>query len=42
MLFRSKMIHGWLAARGDLDNPEVVKEYEKGYQTILDFLKKNL
>lgn len=37
-----KMIHGWLAARGDLDNPEVVKEYEKGYQTILDFLKKNL
>ncbi|KFX97198.1 hypothetical protein O988_04970 [Pseudogymnoascus sp. VKM F-3808] len=37
-----KMIHGWMAARGDLDNPEVVKEYENGYQTVLGFLKKNL
>lgn len=37
-----KMIHGWMAARGDLDNPDVVKEYEKGYQTVLNFIKKNL
>lgn len=37
-----KMIHGWMAARGDLDDPAVVKEYEKGYQTVLAFLKKNL
>jgi hypothetical protein len=37
-----KMIHGWMAARGDLDNPEVVKEYENGYQTVLNFIKKNL
>lgn len=37
-----KMIHGWMAARGDLDDPAVVKEYEKGYQTVLSFLKKNL
>lgn len=37
-----KMIHGWMAARGDLDDPAVVKEYERGYETVLSFLKKNL
>jgi hypothetical protein len=37
-----KMIQGWLAARGDLDNPEAVKEYKRGYHTILSFLKKHL
>lgn len=36
------MIHGWMAARGDLDDPAVVKEYERGYQTVLNFVKKNL
>ncbi|KFY69459.1 hypothetical protein V496_00228 [Pseudogymnoascus sp. VKM F-4515 (FW-2607)] len=37
-----KMIHGWMAARGDLDDPAVVKEYENGYKTVLDFMQKHL
>lgn len=35
------MIHGWMAARGDLDDPVVVKEYERGYRIVLEFLEKN-
>lgn len=31
-------IHGWMAARGDLHNKDVVSDYEKGYKTVLDFL----
>ncbi|KAJ5887410.1 hypothetical protein N7495_007451 [Penicillium taxi] len=34
----STQIHGWMAARSDLENPEVRKEYERGYKTVLDFL----
>lgn len=34
-------IHGWMAARGDLD-PEVKKEYERGYQVVLEFFHANL
>lgn len=30
-------IHGWMAARGDLENEEVRKEYERGYQLALSF-----
>lgn len=30
-------IHGWMAARSNLDDPEVKKEYERGYQTVLSF-----
>lgn len=30
-------IHGWMAARSDLEDPEVRKEYERGYQTVLEF-----
>ncbi|KAJ5283087.1 hypothetical protein N7505_001067 [Penicillium chrysogenum] len=30
-------IHGWMAARSDLENPEVRKEYERGYKTVLEF-----
>ncbi|KAK2746491.1 hypothetical protein FQN57_003117 [Myotisia sp. PD_48] len=33
----STMIHGWLAARGDLKDPEVVKEYENGYKVVVQF-----
>jgi len=33
----STQIHGWMAARSDLEDPEVVKEYERGYKTVLDF-----
>lgn len=35
-------IHGWMAARSDLDDPKVLKEYERGYQTVLEFLAKHL
>ncbi|KAG0157351.1 hypothetical protein PDIDSM_4536 [Penicillium digitatum] len=30
-------IHGWMAARSDLESPEVRKEYERGYKTVLEF-----
>ncbi len=35
-------VHGWMAARGDLKNERVKKEYERGYQTLLDFYHKHL
>ncbi|OAX81741.1 hypothetical protein ACJ72_03911 [Emergomyces africanus] len=35
-------IHGWMAARGDLENPEVRKEYENGYKTVLGFLNEHM
>lgn len=35
-------IHGWMAARGDLEDPAVVKEYERGYKILLDFFGRNL
>ncbi|KAL2375152.1 hypothetical protein RJ035_003746 [Blastomyces gilchristii] len=38
----STQIHGWMAARGDLDNPEVRKEYENGYKTVLGFLNEHM
>ncbi|KAL9122896.1 MAG: hypothetical protein Q9187_000547 [Circinaria calcarea] len=31
-------VHGWMAARGDLQNPRNKAEYERGYQTLLEFL----
>ncbi|KAH8431651.1 dienelactone hydrolase family protein [Aspergillus melleus] len=34
----TSQIHGWMAARSDLENDEVRKEYERGYRTALDFL----
>lgn len=30
-------IHGWMAARSNLEDPEVRKEYERGYKAVLDF-----
>lgn len=33
----STQIHGWMAARANLDDPEVRKEYERGYQAALTF-----
>ena len=35
-------IHGWMAARSDLDDPKVLKEYERGYKTVLEFLANHL
>jgi dienelactone hydrolase len=31
-------IHGWMAARGDLSNDKVRKEYENGYKAVVEFL----
>ncbi|KAK8075078.1 hypothetical protein PG997_009741 [Apiospora hydei] len=35
-------IHGWMAARSDLENSRVKEEYVRGYKTVLEFLQKNL
>ncbi|KAL1960469.1 hypothetical protein VTO42DRAFT_7768 [Malbranchea cinnamomea] len=35
-------IHGWMAARGDLSDPEVRKQYEHGYKTVLGFFREHL
>jgi len=35
-------IHGWMAARSDLDDPRVKSEYERGYKTLLEFFAKYL
>ena len=33
-----KQIHGFMAARGDLEDSAVLEDYRNGYQTILEFL----
>lgn len=35
-------IHGWMAARGDLEDEKVRGEYERGYGVLLDFYGKYL
>ncbi|KAL8638247.1 MAG: hypothetical protein Q9228_004590 [Teloschistes exilis] len=35
-------VHGWMAARGDLKDEKVKKEYERGYGILLDFFGKHL
>ncbi|CZR51727.1 probable hydrolase related to dienelactone hydrolase [Phialocephala subalpina] len=35
-------IHGWMAARSDLDDARVKSEYERGYKTLLEFFGKYL
>jgi dienelactone hydrolase len=35
-------IHGWMAARSDLEDPRVKQEYERGYKTLLEFFAKHL
>ena len=35
-------LHGWMAARGDLENERVKKEYERGYEVLLNFYCKHL
>jgi dienelactone hydrolase len=34
-------IHGWMAARANLDDDRVKEEYARGYKTVLDFFGKN-
>ena len=35
-------LHGWMAARADLKDERVKSEYERGYQTLLDFYHQHL
>jgi len=35
-------VHGWMAARGDLKDEKVRKEYERGYKKLLDFYHEHL
>jgi dienelactone hydrolase len=35
-------IHGWMAARSDLEDARVKSEYERGYKTLLEFYAKHL
>jgi len=35
-------VHGWMAARADLKDKEVLKEYERGYAVALHFFHDNL
>ncbi|KAF2093889.1 putative hydrolase [Rhizodiscina lignyota] len=35
-------IHGWMAARADLKDTEVGKEYQRGYKTVLKFFHQYL
>ncbi|KAB8227862.1 hypothetical protein BDV23DRAFT_159852 [Aspergillus alliaceus] len=37
----ASQIHGWMAARSDLEDEGVRKEYERGYRVALDFLHKH-
>jgi hypothetical protein len=38
----SSIIHGWMSARANLKDPEVKKEYERGYQIALNFFGEHL
>ncbi len=33
-------IHGWMAARSDLDDARVKEEYIRGYKTVVEFFGK--
>ncbi|MCJ1258130.1 hypothetical protein MMC24_005961 [Lignoscripta atroalba] len=35
-------VHGWMAARGNLEDPTVKDEYERGYKQLLDFFHEHL
>ena len=35
-------VHGWMAARADLEDERVRAEYKRGYEVVLKFLAKNL
>lgn len=35
-------LHGFMAARADLDDEKVKSEYERGYKILLDFFHKHM
>lgn len=37
----SDQIHGWMAARSNLEDENVKKEYQRGYETVLGFFHEN-
>ncbi|RMZ76159.1 hypothetical protein DV738_g5121, partial [Chaetothyriales sp. CBS 135597] len=42
LVYFGDQIHGWMSARGDLKDPAVKKDYERGYQLTVDFLAEHL
>lgn len=36
------MPHGWMSAKGDLDNERNKSEYERGYQILIEFFSRYL
>ncbi|KAI1109431.1 alpha/beta-hydrolase [Nemania sp. NC0429] len=38
----SDQIHGWMAARANLEDERVASEYKRGYSVVLDFLSAHL
>lgn len=38
----STQIHGWMSARAELSDPEVKKEYERGYQVAVNWFGEHL
>lgn len=38
----SDQIHGWMAARSDLEDNRVKEEYARGYKAVLTFFQKHL
>jgi dienelactone hydrolase len=31
------MVHGWISAKGDLEDPHKKEEFERGYRILLEF-----
>ncbi|KAF2203880.1 dienelactone hydrolase family protein-like protein [Delitschia confertaspora ATCC 74209] len=40
--FFADQVHGWMTARGDLEQEKVKKEYERGYKILLDWFHKHM
>ncbi|QDS70572.1 hypothetical protein FKW77_010520 [Venturia effusa] len=40
--FFPTQVHGWMAARSDLEDAGVKKEYERGYKLLLDFFHQHV
>ena len=36
------MVHGWMGGRSKLEDPEVVKDFDKGYTQLADFFTKHV
>lgn len=37
-----EQVHGFMAARGDLKDEKVKRDYEKAYQVLLEFFHENM